>query len=167
MKGGPSGWGRALHFLSAWVSILTGLLYLASGIFTRHFRKDLLPAKRDLSWRSIWRVVSSHLHLKRPREEESQGYNVLQRLTYLAVIFALFPLVIWTGFAMSPGIVSVFPGVVTSLGGQETARTLHFFVASLLVLFLIVHIAVLCLAGFATRTWAMITGRRTAGMERS
>lgn len=167
MKGGPSGWGRALHFLSAWVSISTGLLYVLFGMFTQHFRKNLLPAKIDLSWRSIWRVVSNHLHLKRPTERESLSYNPLQRLTYLTVIFVLFPLVIWTGFAMSPGIVSVFPGVVTVLGGQETARTLHFFVASLLVLFLLVHVAVLCLAGFAKRTWAMITGRRTAAVERS
>ncbi len=166
MKGGPSGWGRLLHFLSAWVSILTGIVYVASGILTRHFGRHLLPAKEDLSWRSIWRVVSNHLHLKRPAEEESQSYNVLQRLTYLAVIFILFPLVIWTGFAMSPAIVSVVPAVVTVLGGQETARTLHFFVASFLVLFLFIHIAVVTLAGFTTRVWAMIAGRRTAGVER-
>jgi thiosulfate reductase cytochrome b subunit len=166
MKGGPSGWGRLLHFLSAWVCILTGILYVVSGIFTRHFRTHLLPAKAALSWRSIGRVISRHVHLKRPTDEESQAYNVLQQLTYLAVIFVLFPLVIWTGFAMSPAIVSVVPGVVTSLGGQETARTLHFFVSSFLVLFLVVHIAMVILAGFTRRVWAMIAGGRAAGMER-
>ena len=166
MKGGPSGWGRLLHFLSAWVCILTGILYVVSGIFTQHFRRHLVPAKADLSWRSIWRVVSNHLHLKRPTEVDSQNYNALQRLTYLAVIFVLFPLVIWTGFAMSPAIVSVVPSVVTSLGGQETARTLHFFVASFLVLFLFIHVVMVILAGFTTRVWPMIAGGRAAGMER-
>jgi thiosulfate reductase cytochrome b subunit len=166
MKGGPSGWGRSLHFLSAWVCILTGILYVLSGIFTRHLRRNLLPEKADLSWSSLWRVASNHLHFRRPTEKDSLTYNVLQRLTYLTVIFVLFPLLIWTAFAMSPAIVSVFPGVVTLLGGQETARTIHFFVASIVVLFFFVHIAVICLAGFTTRVGAMITGQRTAKVER-
>jgi len=165
MKGGPSGWGRSLHFLSAWVCILTGLLYVLSGIFKQHLRKHLLPAKGDLSWNSIARVVSNHVHLRRPAREESLGYNVLQRLTYLAVVFALFPLIIWTGFAMSPAIVSVFPMVVTVLGGQQTARTIHFFIAGLLVLFLVIHVAMLWLAGFTTRVRAMVTGQGAAGKE--
>jgi thiosulfate reductase cytochrome b subunit len=166
MKGGPSGWGRSLHFLSAWACILTGILYVLSGIFTRHLHRNLLPEKSDLSWSSLRRVASNHIHLRRPTEEDSLTYNVLQRLTYLAVIFAFFPLLIWTGFAMSPAIVSVLPGVVTLLGGQETARTIHFFVASFVVLFFFVHIAMVCLAGFTTRVGAMITGHRAAKVER-
>src|SRR5579863_8871194 len=61
MKGGPSGWGRSLHFLSAWVCILTGLLYASYGLSTQHFRKHLLPTRDDLSWRSISRVISNRL----------------------------------------------------------------------------------------------------------
>src|SRR6266511_3049894 len=49
---GQSGWGRSLHFLSAWVLVLNGLLYVLSGLVTQHFRKRLLPAKADLAWRS-------------------------------------------------------------------------------------------------------------------
>lgn len=159
MKGGPSGWGRNLHFLSAWVCLLNGSLYALSGIFMQHFRKDLVPAKADLTWRSISLVVLNHLQLKRPGVET---YNVLQRLTYSAVIFILFPLLIWTGFAMSPAIVSVVPALVTFLGGQESARTIHFFVADFLVLFLLVHIAMVCLAGFWSRVRAMLTGQTAA-----
>jgi thiosulfate reductase cytochrome b subunit len=159
-----NGWGRYLHFLSAWVSVLTGLLYATSGILTQHFRKNLLPAKAHLAWEAFAQVVWSHLHLKRPSEEESLTYNVLQRLAYLAVVFALFPVVIWTGLAMSPAMTSVFPALVNVLGGQQSARTVHFFVAGLLVLFLLVHIAMVCLAGFRSRVGAMITGR-TAGSQ--
>jgi thiosulfate reductase cytochrome b subunit len=166
MKGGPSGWGRSLHFLSAWVCILTGVLYVLSGIFMRHLRTNLLPEKADLTWKSLWRVASNHLHLRRPTEEDSLNYNVLQRLSYLTVIFVFFPLLIWTGFAMSPAIVSILPGTVTLLGGQETARTIHFFVANFVILFFFVHIAMVCLAGFTTRVGAMITGHRTAKEER-
>lgn len=165
MKGGPSGWGRQLHFLSSWGCILTGIVYVLYGIFGRHFRRDLLPRRADLSWRSLRRVLSNHFRLRRVTDDDVLSYNVLQRLAYLTVIFVLFPLLIWTGFAMSPAIVSIFPGVVTSLGGQETARTIHFFVSALVVLFFLVHIAMVSLAGFATRTGAMITGRQRAKTE--
>jgi|SRR5579863_1807514 len=167
MRGGPSGWGRNLHFLSAWVCVLNGALYVVSGILTQHFRKDLVPAKVDLAWGSLWRVVSNHLRLKRPSVETSLAYNLLQRVTYLAVIFVLFPVIIWTGFAMAPAIVSVFPVFVTVLGGQQTARTLHFFASDLLVLFVLVHVAMVCLAGFTNRVGAMITGQITARKNRT
>ena len=125
---GQTGWGRYLHFQSAWAFVLTGLLYVFYGLFTQHFRRDF--------------------HV----------YNILQRLTYLAVIFVLSPLMIWTGLAMSPAITSVFPGIVTVFGGQQSARTIHFFTAGLLVLFLFVHIAMVWRAGFTNRVRAMITG---------
>ena len=158
MLGGPSGWGRYLHFLAAWVCVLTGLLYAISGLFTQHFRNNLLPKKSDLALQPILRVASNHLHLKRPSEEESQTYNVLQRISYITVVFLLFPFMIVSGFAMSPAIVSVFPVFVTVFGGHQTARTLHFFAANLLVLFLLVHIAMVILAGFTRRMRGMITG---------
>jgi thiosulfate reductase cytochrome b subunit len=158
--------GRYLHFLSAWVWLLNGLLYAISGLVTQHFRKNLLVAKGDLGWRPMQRVISSHLHLRRPSEAEAQSYNVLQRLSYLAVIFVLSPLIIVTGLAMSPAVTSVFPIVVNIFGGQQSARTIHFFVSGLLVLFLCVHVAMVFLAGFVSRTRAMITGHSAAGKER-
>ena len=66
---------------------------------------------------------------------------------------------------MSPAIVSAIPAVVTLLGGQQSARTIHFFVTVLLVLFLVIHIGMVCLAGFRNRVRAMITGRPSAHME--
>jgi thiosulfate reductase cytochrome b subunit len=165
MLGGPSGWGRSLHFQSAWIAVLTGLLYVISGILTQHFHNQLLPAPADLSWRSLRTSFFEHLRLQRPAEADS--YNVLQRLSYLAVIFLVFPLIIITGFAMSPAITSVFPQFVTVFGGHQTARTLHFFLSLSLVLFLLVHIAMVILAGFKSRMRAMITGRASAAKEPS
>jgi thiosulfate reductase cytochrome b subunit len=159
--------GRYLHFLSAWVFVLTGLLYVLSGLFTRHFRKNLVPSKTDFGWKPILRVISNHVRLKRPSEEESRSYNVLQRLTYLSVVFLLSPLIIITGLAMSPAVTSVFPVIVNVFGGQQSARTIHFFISVALVLFLLVHIAMVCLAGFKNRMRAMITGRNAAGKEPS
>src|SRR5690349_11171954 len=124
-----NGWSRYLHFQAAWVAVLTGLLYTISGLFTGHFRKNLLPGEADLSWRAASITIANHLRFKRPSEAEAWSYNVLQRLTYLLVIFVLFPLVVWTGLAMSPAVVSTFPAAVTVFGGQQSARTIHFFVS--------------------------------------
>ena len=153
-----NGWSRYLHFEAAWAAVLTALLYGVYGLVTGHFRKNLLPARADISWRALSSVIAGHLHFKRPADAEASSYNVLQRLTYLAVIFILFPLIIWTGLAMSPGVISAFPALVTTLGGQQSARTIHFFVSVLLLLFLFVHVFMVWRAGFATRMRAMITG---------
>lgn len=135
---GQSGWGRSLHFLSAWFCILNGLLYVISGFLTRHFQG----------------------------KHSVDSYSAPQRIAYLVVVAILFPLMIWTGFAMSPAITSVFPALVTALGGQQSARTIHFFVADFLVLFLLVHITMVCLAGFRTHMRAMITGCSEPEMDR-
>ena len=165
MLGGPSGWGRSLHFQSAWFAVLSGLLYAISGILTQHFRKQLIPRRADLSWRSMRAAVLDHLRFKRPVETDS--YNFLQRLSYLAVVFLFFPLIIITGLAMSPAITSVVPQMVTVFGGYETARTLHFFLADFLVLFLLVHVAMVILGGFKTRMLAMIAGRPIASRKQA
>jgi len=131
---GQSGWGRYLHFLSAWIAVLTGIAYVLGGMRTRHFKQDLLRPARPAK------------------------YNIVQRVTYIAVVFVLFPMMIWTGLAMSPAVTSVLPILVTSVGGQQSARTIHFIVAGLLVLFVVGHVAMVALAGFRRQLAAMIVG---------
>lgn len=166
MLGGPSGWGRYLHFQAAWLCVLTGLLYALSGLFSQHFRNDLLPSAGQLSWKSLSSELANHLRFKKPPAEEAHSYNVLQRLSYLTVIFLFFPVLIWTGMAMSPAVTSVFPFFVTWSLGFESARTIHFFTANLLVLFVLVHVGMVILAGFTARVRAMITGRVAGSKER-
>jgi thiosulfate reductase cytochrome b subunit len=89
----------------------------------------------------------------------------VQRITYAAVVFVLFPLMIWTGLAMSPGVTSVLPLLVTSMGGQQSARTIHFIVASLLVLFVVGHVAMVVFAGFTRQVGAMILGGEPSASE--
>lgn len=159
MLGGPSGWGRYLHFESAWLGVLSGIVYVLSGVAGGHFRRNLVPVRGESSLRSLTHALVSNLLFERPSPESALSYNILQRVTYLAVIFVWFPLMIWTGLAMSPAVTSVFPGLVTSLGGHECARTIHFFAAILLVVFAVIHLAMVWRAGFRSRVGAMITGR--------
>ena len=153
-----NGWSRYLHFEAAWMLVLTGALYVIWGALSGHFRKDLLPDPRDRSVAAMSRAFARHLRVARPAAAEARSYNVVQRLTYLLVIFVLFPLIIWTGLAMSPAFVSAVPSTVTLLGGRQSARTLHFLVTLSLVAFLLVHVAMVWLAGFGARVMAMITG---------
>jgi len=154
-----NGWSRYLHFQTAWIVVLTGILYIIYSLLTAHLQKNLFPRKADFSWRVFSNEVASHLRFARPPAAEAWSYNLLQRIAYLFVILILFPLVIWTGLAMSPAFVSAVPAAVTAFGGQQSARTIHFLVSVLLVLFLLVHIVMVCLAGFRSRMRAMITGR--------
>jgi thiosulfate reductase cytochrome b subunit len=112
-------------------------------------------------------VIAKHLRRAPPDEDDSRSYNVLQRVTSLSVIFVLAPLVIWTGLAMSPGFNAAVPWAVNFLGGRQSARTLHFFVSVSLVLFLLVHVIMVVLTGFATRMREMITGLATVPEERT
>jgi thiosulfate reductase cytochrome b subunit len=154
-----NGWSRYLHFEAAWLLVATGLLYVIWGVLHGHFRRNVFPARADLSARKLGGAMLSHLRFERPGVEEAWSYNVLQRVTYLVVIFVLFPLMIWTGLAMSFAFDAAFPATVTLLGGHQTARSLHFLVTILLVLFLMVHLFMVVFAGFLSRMRAMITGR--------
>jgi thiosulfate reductase cytochrome b subunit len=156
-----NGWSRYLHFQAAWVAVGTGSLYLLWGLFNGHFRRNLVPR----SFKGIGGSIIEHLRFKRPGAEEAWSYNVLQRVTYLVVIFGLFPLMIWTGLAMSFGFDAAFPLAVRLLGGHQTARSLHFIATILLVLFLLVHVLMVIVAGFRARMSAMITGRATPPTE--
>ena len=160
-----NGWSRYLHFEAAWVLVITGVVYVTAGLLTAHFRKNLFPAPADRTWGAFRDVFKKYLR-RAPRDPaESHAYNVVQRASYLLVIFVLFPLVIWTGLALSPAFDSAVPAAVNLLGGRQSARTLHFFVSDLLVLFLIVHVAMIALAGFWSRMRAMITGRAIVPSE--
>jgi thiosulfate reductase cytochrome b subunit len=161
-----NGWGRYLHFEAAWVLVITGLIYAIASLLNRHFRNDLLPVPADRNWRAFRNVFARYLRRAPPDAREDHAYNVVQRTAYLVVIFVLFPLIIWTGLALSPAFDSALPATVNLLGGRQSARTLHFFLTDILVLFLIVHVTMIALAGFWSRMRAMITGRTKGSTER-
>ena len=148
-----NGWSRYLHFQTGWIMLATGLLYVGYGWCSRHFRQNLLPTESVLS------SFRRHLRVTRPTTAEARSYNPLQRVSYLAVIFLLFPAMIWTGLAMSPAFTGAFPFIVDWLGGFQSARTIHFLVTLTLVLFVIVHVIMVSMAGFRGRMRAMIIGK--------
>jgi len=152
-----NGWSRYLHFQTAWIVVPTGMLYVLYGLRSGHFRKNLAPSPADLAPGALGSVLRNHLRFK--LRENSRSYNSVQRLAYLFVIFGAFPLMIWTGLAMSPAVTGTFPFLVEVLGGHQSARTLHFLDTLFLVLFVAVHVVMVYRAGFRERMRGMITGQ--------
>jgi thiosulfate reductase cytochrome b subunit len=148
--------GRRWHFFFAWLFALNGLAYLIYGFAARHFQRDLTPTRFDL--RNIGRSILDHLKFKHPRGEAAKRYNVLQKLTYIAVVFVLLPLMIVSGLTMSPGVDSAAPWLLDLFGGRQSARTIHFITATLIVLFVVVHLIEVLLSGFFNEMRSILTG---------
>jgi thiosulfate reductase cytochrome b subunit len=156
---------RSWHLFFAWVFVLNGIAYVLYSIFSRHLTRDLAPTTGD--WRSIGRSIIEHLKFRHPTGEAAKRYNVLQKLTYLVVIFVLLPLVILMGFALSPTLNTVWAGWVDLVGGRQSARTIHFIVAWLLVAFVLIHVFEVIISGFWNHLRSMITGRYRVVVEPS
>jgi thiosulfate reductase cytochrome b subunit len=149
--------GRRWHFLFAWLFVVNGLLYVIYSIVSRHLSRDLAPTRLD--WHTIGRSILDHLRFRHPQGEASKHYNVLQKLTYVAVIFGLLPFLILMGLAMSPRMDTLLPGWIDLVGGRQSARTLHFLAASLMVLFVFIHVFEVIISGLWNNVRSMITGR--------
>jgi thiosulfate reductase cytochrome b subunit len=150
---------RDAHFAAAWLLVFNGLVYLLFGLFTGHFRRDLLPAAAELRPRRVLAEIWNHVRLRRPRGEAARRYNVLQKLAYAIVVFALLPVMLLTGLTMSPAVTAAMPFLFDMFGGRQSARTIHFLVANLLVLFVLVHIIQVVATGTFNNMRSMITGR--------
>src|SRR5258708_3988258 len=120
---------RDWHFLMAWLFVINGTVYLLAGLISGHFRRDLAPAAAQLRPNHVLSDIWNHVRLRRARGEAAKRYNVLQKLTYLAVIFVLLPGMVLTGLTMSPAVTAAFPFLFDLFGGRQSARTTHFLTA--------------------------------------
>ena len=158
--------GRRWHFFLAWILVINGLVYLGVGAVNGHFRRDIAPTGRELQPLHLWRSVIDHVRLRHPVGEEAKRYNILQKLAYMGVVFLVLPGIVLTGLTMSPGIDAAAPWLLSLFGGRPSARSIHFICANLLVLFVIVHVVEVFLAGVMNEIGSMITGRYTIKTER-
>jgi thiosulfate reductase cytochrome b subunit len=147
---------RNWHLFFAWIFVLNGVAYVAFTVFSGHLRRDLVPRQAEL--RGIGGSLLDHLLFRHPTGEAARRYNVLQNLSYLAVIFVLLPLIVLAGLGMSPRLDSLFGGWVDILGGRQSARTLHFAAACLLLAFVVVHVFEVIVTGLWNNLRSMITG---------
>lgn len=159
----PSSYDLALarhwHLAFAWVLAFGLLAYLIASLISRHVQRDLSLSREDVSPKHIWEDIKQHAQLKFPKGKEALRYNTLQKYSYVGVIFVLLPLLIITGMCMSPGLSPWTTGLLDLLGGRQTARSIHFLSAMGIGLFIVVHLALVILAGPFNEIRSMITGR--------
>jgi len=148
--------GRSWHFFFAWAFVLNGLAYLLYGLVSGQLRFRVVPSRDQI--RHFGASIREHLTLRFPQGDEAKRYNVIQKLTYLVVLFVLLPVQVLAGLAMSPGMDAAWPWLVDVFGGRQSARTIHFIVANLLVLFVIVHVVLVLVSGFWNNMRGMLTG---------
>jgi thiosulfate reductase cytochrome b subunit len=157
--------GRRWHFFLAWTFVLNGLIYLLAGVMNGHFRRDLAPTRAQLKPGHILRDILDHARLRHPVGEEAKSYNLLQKFTYLVVVFLLLPAMVLSGLSMSPGFDAFAPWLPALVGGRQSARTIHFISANLIVLFVLVHVVEVFIAGVFNEIGSMITGRYAVRTE--
>lgn len=145
--------GRVVHFFFAWVLVGTLAIWAIASLINGHLWRDVILKPRDL--RQLPHDIIEHLRF---RFHHGRSYTPLQKFAYFGVFFVLFPLIILTGLSMSPTMNAGWPWLVDIFGGRQTARTIHFIVMVLLVLFFVVHIAMVVLAGPINELRSMITG---------
>ena len=158
----PSSYNLALarrwHLTFALVLGFGLLAFLVASLVNRHIARDLTLKRRELMPRHLWHDIVEHLKLRFHNPDDPGAFNILQKLSYVSVIFVLIPLAILTGLTMSPGMDSAWPWLLDLFGGRQSARSLHFIAAALLLLFIVVHLVLVLLSGPLNGVRGMITG---------
>ncbi len=147
---------RNYHFLFAWIFVANGLVYLAYGFLTGRFRRRILPSGMEL--KGLGASVAEHARFRFPTDDHARTYNVIQKLTYAAMILIVLPMMLVTGLSMSPGFNAVGGVLLEVMGGRQSARTLHFISAGLIVGFIVVHVGLVVWTGLFNNMRSMITG---------
>lgn len=150
--------GRRWHFLMAWLFTSNLAIYLVSAIVMGHLRRNIIPKRADLRPRALMRDIAEHARLRFPKGDAARSYNAIQKLTYFTVLVGILPIAIATGFTMSPALNAFAPWLVDLFGGRQSARSIHFIAANAIVIFVVVHIAMVLVSGAWNNMRSMVTG---------
>ena len=148
---------RLWHFFFAWIFVINGLLFFLWAWRSKHYARVLQPTKMD--WRGIFKSIWDHMRFKHPEGDEAVRYNILQKLAYVSVIYIFLPGLVLMGLCMSPHMDSVLGWLLDLVGGRQSARTLHFIFAGLMVAFIGIHVFMVLVSGPINQIRSMITGR--------
>lgn len=149
---------RRWHLAFAWLLVGGLALFLLVSLINRHVQRDLAPNSDEVRPKRIWHDIAEHARLRFPTGDAALHYNVLQKLSYVAVIFVLLPLMLLSGLAMSPMMDAAWPWLVDLFQGRQSARSIHFICAMAILAFILVHLVMVVLAGPINEIRSMITG---------
>ncbi len=151
------GIARVWHFINVHGFIVTGIVFAVLLFDTEQWRRIVPTSALVLvqAW-NTW-VHYATLHLP-PEPNGFYGYNALQQIAYFTVVFIFGPLVIMTGIAMSPAVVNHFPWYARIFGGRQSARSIHFLTMLSFLAFLVVHVTLIVMTGFARNMNHIVLG---------
>ena len=149
---------RRWHLTFAWLFAASVALYVVWSVANGHLQRDLLPRAGELGARHLWLDIKRHARLDFPKGAAARDYNTLQKLSYVVVLLVLLPVMILTGMTMSPALDASLGWLPELFGGRQSARSIHFIAAMALVIFIVVHLVMVTLAGPINEIRSMITG---------
>ena len=152
-----NGWARSLHFLAAWLVVCAGLIYLVAGFVSGHLWRNIVPRENQLSPSALWQDLKESLRNR--IHGAGPPYGRVQRVSYFLVVLVLAPLMVLTGLTMSPAITATYPLLLDIFGGYQSARSVHFLAFAALLLFFVVHLAIVFATGFKRQMKAMTWGK--------
>jgi len=138
--------GMALHFFLMWLFVLNGIAYVAYTIFSGEWR--LLVPRSPRAFRDAWHVLLHDLHLRKempPPAKYSAKYNAAQQIAYSSIVLMGAGSVV-TGFAIYKP--AQLAWLTALCGGYTIARLLHFLLTAGYVVFFVIHVLQVILAGW-------------------
>jgi thiosulfate reductase cytochrome b subunit len=151
------GMARHWHFLSAVFWVGNGLVFVVLLFWTEQWRR-LIPT----SWRIIpdaWNVFVHYTTFHLPQGEDTfYRYNALQQLAYFSTVFVLAPLAMLTGPSMSPAFTNRFRWYPKLPGNRQIGRSLHFLMLCAYLGFIVAHVGMVVMTGFARNMNHIVTG---------
>lgn len=152
---------RRWHLLFALVLAFGLLGFMIASLVNRHFQRNLKLKRADVSPAHLAEDIRDHLDFRFHDADDPGAYNSLQKWSYILTIFVMLPLMILTGLALSPGMNAAWPWLLDIFGGRQSARSIHFVTCAAIGGFVVVHVALVILAGAGNELRSMITGRWT------
>ena len=151
------GLARHWHFVSVLFWVSNGAIYITLLLVTSHWRR-IIPTSWHIfpdAWAVFVHYATFHLP---PEPDVFFRYNALQQLSYFTVIFILAPLSMLTGLAMSPALVNRFSWYRRLPGNRQVGRSIHFLLLCAYIVFIIVHVAMVIVSGFARNMNHIVMG---------
>src|SRR5215469_6435455 len=151
------GLARVWHFINVHGFIATGIVFIAMLFSTDQWARIVptSPLVLQQAWNTFVHYATFHLP---PEPNGFYGYNALQQIAYFAVVFIFGPLAVLTGIAMSPAVVNRFPWYARTFGGRQSARSIHFLTMLSFLAFLVVHVTLVVMTGFARNMNHIVMG---------
>ncbi|MDZ4795360.1 MAG: cytochrome b/b6 domain-containing protein [Bacteroidota bacterium] len=143
--------GMAYHFVFMWLFFLNGIAYVLYTAISGEWRL-LMPNRH--SFREAWQVLLHDLRIRKTSPLGNGKYNAAQRIAYTAIIFMGIGSIL-TGLAIYKPVQLEWLCFV--FGGYKMARIIHFVLTIGYVLFFLVHIFQVIMAGW-NNFRAMVTG---------